>query len=73
MVLWIARDKDGGLYTFINKPWLQSVLKIWLDFPIYIDWKDECSYYKQLDAKLYPEITFENSPQMIEIKLINKE
>ena len=36
MEIWIARDFDGGLYTFINKPWLQTVDKIWLDYPIYI-------------------------------------
>ena len=72
MKLWIARDFDGGLYTFTNKPWLQTVDKIWLDFPVYIDWKDDCSYYEQLDCNLYPEITFENSPQRVEIKLVEK-
>ena len=70
MKLWIARDKDGGLYTFINKPWLQTVDKIWLDFPIYIDWKDDCSYYEQLDCNLHSEITFDNSPQQVELKLV---
>ena len=73
MRLWVARDRDGGLYTFINKPWLQTVDKMWLDFPVYIDWKDDLSYYKQLDCNLYPEITFENSPQLVEVKLIKKE
>ena len=69
MEIWIARDFDGGLYTFINKPWLQTVDKIWLDFPIYIDWKDDCSYYEQLDCNLHPEITFDNSP--IKINMCN--
>ncbi len=55
--------------TFINNPWLQTVDKIWLDFPIYIDWKDDCSYYKQLDCNLHPEITFDNSP--IKINMCN--
>ena len=72
MKVWIARDRGGGLYTFINKPWLQTVDKMWLDFPVYIDWKDDLSYYKQLDCNLYPEITFENSPQPVEIKLITE-
>lgn len=72
MKLWIARDRDGGLYTFINKPWLQTIDKMWLDFPVYIDWKDDRSYYKQLDCNLYPEVTFENSPQEVELKLINE-
>lgn len=66
MKFYIARDFDGGLYTFTNKPWLQTVDKIWLDYPIYIDWKDENSYFEQLDCNLFPEITFENSPQVIE-------
>ena len=73
MKLWIARDFDGGLYTFTNKPWLQTVDKMWLDFPVYIDWKDDCSYYEQLDCNLYPEVTFENSPQQVELKLVKEE
>lgn len=73
MKVWIARDFDGGLYTFINKPWLQTVDKIWLDYPVYIDWKDDSSYYEQLDCNLYPEITFENSPMQVELKLVENE
>jgi hypothetical protein len=72
MEIWIARDFDGGLYTFINKPWLQTVDKIWLDYPIYIDWKDDSSYHEQLDCNLHPEITFDNSPIKINMCNLNK-
>ena len=67
MKLWIARDRDGGLYTFLNEPWLQTCDKMWLDIPFYIDWKDECAYYEQLNPNLYPEVTFENSPRIVEL------
>ena len=70
--LWIARDHDGGLYLFENKPWLQTQDKMWLDVGFYVDWKDDFMYYKQLDPNLYPEITFENSPQQVELKLIKE-
>ena len=73
MELWIARDRDGGLYTFLNKPYLQTIDKMWLDYPIYIDYKDEHSYHEQLDCNLYPEITFENSPKRIKIEIMEEQ
>lgn len=56
--LWIARDKDGSLYLYSKKPI-----------------KDERMFVThggtldvlQLDKNSHPEITWENSPQRIEI------
>lgn len=58
MKLWIARDKSGGLWLFKNKP-------------IYtVFWKDTFeNNIGELDYRLFPEITFENSPQEVELKL----
>ena len=64
MKLWIARDKDNTLIVFQSKPLLDS----------------EYNWYEILNEDfmlipeyLFPEVTFENSPQEIELTLlINK-
>lgn len=55
--VWTARDKDGKLYFYSKKPI-----------------KDECMFvtdgygdFFELDKNSHPEITWENSPQQIEI------
>ena len=63
MKLWIARDIDGGLYLYMNKP-------------IKGDYRFTCGYvfddYIQLDSDEFPEVTFENSPQEVELKLCSE-
>lgn len=63
MKFWIARDIDGGLYLYMNKP-------------IRGDYRFTCGYvfddYIQLDSDEFPEVTFENSPQEVELKLIKQ-
>lgn len=70
MKLWIARDndKDGSLCLYDKKPKLsEEVEGLWV-----------CSQYDMLvdvivlPPKYFPEITFENSPQKIELKLVEK-
>ena len=60
MKLWIARDIDGGLYLYPNKP-------------IKGDYRFTCGYvfddYIQLDSDEFPEVTFENSPQVVKLIL----
>ena len=62
---WIARD-SYGLWLFIQKP------------TKYLSNGDKCfsklnNIRYLIDSQLFPEITFENSPQQIEIKLIKEE
>ena len=59
--LWIARDKDGGLYLWRNKP------TCGMDGKFYGG-----TLRGALWGCLFPEITFENSPQQVELKLIEK-
>ena len=62
MRLWIARTKSGklGLYPFI--PLYDNIYDLWIcKLGVLI-----------IDKKLFPEITFENSPQQVELKLVNK-
>ena len=67
MKLWIARDSDNSLWLYQNKPELRengiSVKKYW--FCIGGCW--------QLDEDFLPSVTFENSPQQVEIKLIEND
>lgn len=69
MKLWIARRKSGNLYLFFNKPSLSEHNK-WFVFTngnhCYVDTGIK------IDASEYKEVTFENSPQEIELKLVKQ-
>lgn len=75
MKLWIARDKDGDLSLYACKP-----IEIGGKFYIHdgyqrIDY--DTSYVKGwyidgVNRDLFSEVTFENSPREIEIKLVEK-
>ena len=64
MKLWIARDESGDLSLYHLKPELNDldVLKFYqtskfgMEYPICND--------------LFPDVTFENSPQQVELKLV---
>ena len=60
MRLWIARDKDGSLILYDNAPDKRSEY-----FLPYVGYND-----MPLDDRMFPEVTFENSPQEVELKLI---
>lgn len=58
--LWIARDKDGSLHLFFSKP--ERVRTHFGDF--YSNkWK--------IGEWRFPSVTWENSPQQVELKLIS--
>lgn len=67
MKLWIARDFDGILNLYVDKPLLDSNANMY-----YLDSNME-DYYLNIDADSFPEVTFENSPQQVEINLIKSE
>lgn len=61
--LWVARDRDNALAFYTVKPIL------------YHDNYFGCpndSLMIEIDKNLYPEITFGNSPQMVELKLVKE-
>lgn len=66
MKLWIARDRDGHLNLYAKKPLLNFYDGLYYDS----DMEDQ---YLSIDKHLFPEVTFENSPQLIELKLIKEE
>lgn len=72
MKLWIARRKSSRLYMFFEKPYLTEDGKQWFvlkNIPnngVFVDTGIKIDEYK------FPEVTFENSPMEVEIKLIEK-
>ena len=62
MKLWIARDKNGFIGLYRSEPFWKRV-NAYRE-----DWKGDFMAY--LNKDIFPEVTFENSPQQVEIKLI---
>jgi hypothetical protein len=63
MKLWIARDKCGYSQLYVEKP-------------IKMDGYFECvpnTGWFTISHRLFSEVTFENSPQQVEIKLVKEE
>jgi hypothetical protein len=63
MKLWIARDHRGfiGLYREIKPVWDEGLLGG--------NWGGD--YMGNLPKECFPEVTFDNSPQEVELKLVN--
>lgn len=61
MKLWIARDANGELYLYEMEP----IGTFDYFYSSYVSIK--------IDKNLFPEVTFENSPQEVELKLLNSE
>lgn len=69
MEIWIARDKDGLLYLYDYKPQKNEISgKFTCGIKSNGDWSEEY----ELNSHLFPELTFENSPQEVELKLVEK-
>lgn len=67
MKFWVARDEDGDLFLYNQKP---SILKTGVD---------PCDCFQApnkeflvISNDLFPEVTFENSPREIELKVKNE-
>jgi hypothetical protein len=58
MKLWIARDYTGSLNLYAEKPIKGTVC--------YYNVDDAMA----LNEDMFPEVTFENSPQEVELKLV---
>lgn len=63
MKFWIARDYTG-LWAFSEEPDKNHNQ--------FVSATIHCKIY-ELDSDLFPEITYENSPQQVEIKLVKEE
>ena len=69
MEIWIARGENGFLSLYREKPEIKEIESC----PIEKYWEDSTDSYGScgdLDSKMFPEITFENSPQKIKLELV---
>ena len=66
MKLWIARNQDGSLWLHQGKPSLvyDDDLRKW--------YYENGSFLDLYDESILPEVTFENSPQEVELKLVKE-
>ena len=62
MKAWITRDKNGALWMYEKAPLYQCKIG---EFYCKIG-----ELNSELDKRFFPEITFENSPMEIELKLV---
>ena len=67
MELWIARDKDNALWLYNAKPIKNESLGIFMCVGFENGYW--CEEYA-LDENLLLELTFENSPQKVELKIV---
>ena len=67
MKMWIVRDTDGSLWFYTAKP-----IKNTIRFDRAILDNGKISEVYAFDEDSFPEVTFENSPQQVEIKLVKE-
>lgn len=69
--LWIARDEDGSLFLYRLKPRLPLLDSKEKKFVVSDETQSIVGEFMEIDSDLFPELTFENSPQLVEFKLAN--
>lgn len=62
---WVARDEDGDLYTYIDKPKREDVP--WDDATYWVG-----KTFIELDSTLFPDLTWESEPEPVEIIIKRK-
>ena len=70
MKLWIARDKGTDILWVFDKPPVLRDKNVESE-PSWFVMTENDVYSVLLSHYLFPEVTFENSPQEIEVKLVN--
>ena len=69
MKMWICRTKKHGLCLVPLMPIYYEDIDLWCYNEEYEDGTHMLNAGLQLDSKLYPEVTFKNSPQEVELVL----
>lgn len=60
--MWIARDKSGEVYLYVAKP-IRGIVCFYYHLENY-----GMTYLGR--EEIYPEVTWENSPKQVELKII---
>lgn len=61
MTYWAARDKYGDCFLYESKP-IECIDGVWQ--------ANQCRFYS-ISPRLFSELTHENSPMEVELKLVN--
>lgn len=64
---WVARDEDGRLCLYQNKPKREAY-----DFLRRGYWTDRTNQYVDFPSNLFPDLTWEDEPQEVEIIIKRK-
>lgn len=59
--LWVARDLNGLIYLHLKEPTLEEHTSEYMS-----------QFFIELPTKSFPEVTYDNSPQMVELNLVNE-
>ena len=70
MKFWLARNKSGTLVLWLKKPLKQGDGWYNNDGYFILDSVQSPTFG---EVSLFPEVTWENSPQMVELKLVDNE
>ena len=71
MKLYIARDKDNSLSLCTHKQVYCALFDNWEQPKEY--YNDDYSFHAYIPESLFPEVTFENSPMIVELKLVQND
>lgn len=64
MIFWVARSLDNSILLCTEKMFFDKQFK---------EWGSYYGSFLRLPKECFPEVTFENSPQQVEIKLVKEE
>lgn len=63
MKMWVARNKYGTINLYTINPTYDESIDAWFGYDF---------EFIELNRLKFPEVTFENSPQQVEIKLVKE-
>lgn len=71
-MMWLARDKNGNIALYLRqKPRLNAYHDAWITDEEDMVNNEYCPPWLMLQTHLFPEVTWENSPQEVEIVIKN--
>lgn len=72
MKLWVARNENGWLWLFDKKPVLRDKNVECFEYSWFDMAEDGVYNYRLGGNEIFPEVTFENSPQEFELNLVKR-
>lgn len=73
--VWVARDLNGKLYSYKDKPKRNCVKKFWIEGKQkthVIQFKEKDLYLEKIDDSLFPDIRWEDEPIKVELNSVQE-